>query len=60
MSNTFTRRAALQSGAAIVTELGPLESLTPARILAAFVTEGERLTDQLNSGELVQTSPEFP
>jgi len=36
-----------------MTELGPLESITPERILAAFVTEGERLTARLSSGELV-------
>jgi len=36
-----------------MTELGSIESLTPERILAAFVTEGERLTAQLRSGEIV-------
>jgi len=36
-----------------MTDLGPLSTLTPERILAAFVTEGERLTAQLSSGELV-------
>jgi len=36
-----------------VTELGPLETLTPERIIAAFVTEAERLTARLSSGELV-------
>jgi len=35
-----------------MTELGPLESLTTARILDAFVTETERLTARLVSGEL--------
>ena len=37
----------------IVTELGPLETLTPARILDALVTEAERLVEQLRSGALV-------
>ena len=37
----------------IVIELGPIETLTPERIMAAFVTEAERLTTQLSSGALV-------
>ena len=36
-----------------MTELGPIESLTTERILAAFVAEGERLVAHLRSGELV-------
>ena len=41
------------AGGDSVTELGPLETLTPERIIAAFVTEAERLTARLSSGELV-------
>jgi len=34
-------------------DLGAVETLTPERILAAFVTEGERLVAHIRSGELV-------
>ncbi len=34
-------------------ELGPLETLTPDRILEGFVTEAERATALIESGELV-------
>ena len=34
-------------------ELGPIESLTPSRILDALVTEAGDLTARLSSGELV-------
>ena len=40
-------------GSIMTVALGPLETLTPERILAAFVTEAEHLTAHLRSGELV-------
>ena len=37
----------------VVIELGALESLTPDRVMAAFVTEGERPAAEIRSGALV-------